>query len=372
MPAADGISIIIPTAGRVNLVEALLLSIANTARKCPFAVEVILADSSSDAEKGAIARVANLHGAAVVPAPPHHPGLARNAGVAHARFDLLLFVDSDVTIAAGAIQAHYDALLAGADACAGMVEFTGHPSFAWRCVEAMQMMLPFRYPLIAETAPWAPTANISFRKDRFLSVGGFDPHLPPYGGEDVDLGFRFSDAGFRVQTSAHAVVRHSIETWAYWSQNIPRLASYGRADFYLIERHPARTYLDLPSPLFAFVLQVVLTIIAVPVVGFRSLLMLAAAVVTQAFCYAYLKKSAADSLSTHLAGPFLIALLDLGKWIEAFKNRRFRPIFVRLRYLSDIIEKDWREIWASAWGVYASMFVFVLVFIIELLFNRSR
>src|SRR5579884_568980 len=267
MPANEGISVVIPTAGRVKLVEALLASIAADALTCPFPVEIVLADSSFGPDREALSRLATEYRATLVPAPPPRPALARNIGAAHARFEFLLFIDSDTTLCIGTIQAHWQALRAGADACAGSVEFTGTKTFPWRVVETMQVMLPFRYPSICNAVPWAPTANLSFRKDRFLAIGGFDTELPHYGGEDVDLGFRFTDAGFRIQTSHSAVVRHNIETWARWSQNLPRLLSYGRADFYLIVRHPARTYLDLPSPLLTLIIEVLLAVVIAQSLG---------------------------------------------------------------------------------------------------------
>jgi hypothetical protein len=304
--------------------------------------------------------------------PPHDPGLARNAGVARATFDFVLFIDSDVTVTHGTIQAHYDALHCGADACAGLVKFTGRATFAWRAIYVMQFMLPFRYPLIADIVPWAPTANISFRKDRLLAVGAFDPTWPDAGGEDVDLGFRFSDAGLRIKACPRAVVHHTIETWAHWSQNLPRLATYGKADFYLIERHPSRTYVDVASPLLALIVQILLTIVITPVVGISSLLAFAGAIATEVLVYAFLKRRRGESLRTHVPGLFIISLLDAGKWIEACRHQRFGALFVRVLYLDDIIEQDWREIRAVAWGIYASTIAFVLVFVVEVLLRLHR
>jgi GT2 family glycosyltransferase len=368
----ESISIIIPTCGRIQLLEALLSSIEADIADRSFSVELILVDASDERDRAVISHLAARYRATYLAAAPAHPGIARNLGVAKARAPFLLFLDSDVTVCPGAIQAHYDALLAGADACAGMVKFAGPATFAWRAVEVMQVMLPFRYASLTTTVPWAPTANISFRKDRFLRVNGFDPKLPPYGGEDVDLGFRFTNAGFCIQACAVAIVQHTTATWARWSQNIRRLASYGKADFYLIERHPERTYADLPSPLLAFMAQVLLTLLIVPVAGFYSLVPLVSAIFVQVFCYAALKRTGPSSLWIQLPGLFIIALLDAGKWIEAVGNRRPKPIFLRLRYLDDIIEKDWREIWASNWSVYVSIFVFALVLSIELLSAPAR
>jgi GT2 family glycosyltransferase len=362
MESGSGISIVIPTWGRASLLRCLLNSIVLDLRSCSFPIDLILADSSEGSEKESVTRISEEFGANLLVAP-HHVGEARNVGVRHAGFDFVLFLDSDVTICPGTLRAHHEALEAGADACLGVVEFAGRSTCAWQVVERMQIMLPFRYPFICKSVPWGPTANLSFRRSRLLAVGGFDPDIPPYGGEDVDLGFRFTDAGFRIVTSKTAVAKHTTETWAAWSQNIPRLVNYGRADFYLIERHPNRTYADLPSQLIAFATQVAVALLTGLVYGIKAWPMLMAAllasIIAHHVVYAQRKRLPGSPYWPHLGGPIIINLLDFGKILEAIKKRKPKVILVRLKYLDDIIERDWREIAASAWGVYTSMLVFL-------------
>jgi GT2 family glycosyltransferase len=362
MESADGISIVIPTCGRSCFLRVLLKSILADVQSCSFSTEVILADSSEGSEKQSITQISDEFGASLLIAP-RHIGEARNVGVRHAGFEFVLFLDSDVVICPGTLRAHYETLQAGADSCLGLVEFVGRSTFAWKVVESMQLMLPFRYACICQSVPWGPAANLSFRRSRLLAVGGFDPKLPPYGGEDVDLGFRFTDAGFHISTSKAAVARHTIDTWATWSGNIPKLVRYGRADFYLMDRYPKRTHFDIPSELIAFAAQVTVGIIVGLVYGARAwpavIIALLASILAHHAVYALLKRAPGSSYWTHLPGPLIISLLDLGKMLEAIKNNRLNVILLRLKYLDDIVEKDWREIAASAWGVYASMLVFM-------------
>ena len=373
MESADGISIIIPTYGRSSLLKLLLESICADVQSCDFPTEVILADSSEGSEKECVQQLAGRFGAIRVTAP-RHIGAARNVALRHAAFDYVLFFDSDVTISPGTLYAHYEMLHVGADSCLGLVEFVGRSTFAWRAVESMQLMLPFRYAFILKSVPWGPAANLSFRRSSLLAVDGFDASLPAYGGEDVDLGFRFTDAGFHIATSRAAVAKHTTDTWASWSQNIPKLIRYGRADFYLIDRHPNRAYIDIASHFVAVATQIGVATIAALIYGGESWLWLGCALVLSIFVhhavYALLKRQPGTSYWKHLAGPLIINLLDLGKIVEAVKNHRFSAILLRLKYLDDIIERDWPEISASAWGVYASMLVFMLGMIFAA--TRSR
>ena len=238
----------------------------------------------------------------------------------------------------------------------------------------MQLILPFRYASICKSVPWGPAANLSFRRSSLLAVSGFDPTLPEYGGEDVDLGFRFADAGFQIATSQAAVAIHTTETWATWSQNIPRLIRYGRADFYLIQRHPKRTYLDVAPPYIVLGSQIVVAVIAGLICGVKSrsalLCVLFLSIFVHHAVYAWLKRAPGSPYWKHLPGPIVINLLDLGKILEAVRNYRPSAILLRLKYLDDIVERDWPEISASAWGVYTSMVVFM--FGIVFAATRSR
>lgn len=365
----DGLSIIVPTRGRAQLLTKLLESICADAKNCAFAIETLLADDSRGEEKAAVARLAEVFGTKICEGGDH-VGAARNRAAELARFDFLLFLDSDVRIRRGLLAEHWRMLAQGADACLGLTQFHGQRTFAWRVVETMQVMLPFRYPLIASTVPWGPAANISFRKKAFFAVGGFDPTLPAYGGEDLDLGFRFTAAGYRIATSESAAADHSVETWSTWAQNTRRLISYGKADFHLIVRHAARTYIDAPSALLILMLEGFAALALIIAYGVRPwpelLAAIVAAVVAYHATYALLKRSGGGSYWVHFAGPIVITLLDFGKLIECLRNRRPFVMLKRLKYLDDIVQHDWLEIVAGVWGVVASLATFGFIILLLL------
>lgn len=361
-----GLSIVIPTCGRIGLLHQLLESVRADSNACCFPIEILLVDGSPDDEKPAISALAGKFAAKVLEGG-RNIGKSRNAGVCASSFERVLFLDSDVRVRKGTLDAHFRKL-EHTDACLGLVEFHGTRTFAWRVVEEMQLMLPFRYPLIASTVPWGPAANISFRKQALLAVGGFDPGLPPYAGEDVDLGFRFTGAGFRISTACNAAADHTVDTWSTWGQNIRRLISYGRADYHLLVRHPERTYIDTPSGLLAFAFEFVIAAAVLIICGLKLLTLVLVSLFAALFAYhaiyALLKRPRGSSFWVHFAGPIVHYLLDLGKIIEALRAKDVNAILRRVRYLDDIIERDWREIAASAWGVYASVLVFAFCLVV--------
>jgi hypothetical protein len=79
--------------------------------------------------------------------------------------------------------------------------------------------------------------NMAFHRDSLLRLGGFDP-VHTRAGDDVDICWRFEDAGFRLAFSPAAIVWHhrrpSIR--AYIRQQM----GYGEAENQLEKKHPER------------------------------------------------------------------------------------------------------------------------------------
>jgi len=241
----EGLSIVIPTHGRHDLLAELLESISIDADGAGFDVEVIIVDDSPPKEKERILQTAAGYNAKVIQGVAS-VGVKRNMGAKEASYELILFLDSDVKILPGTLHAHMERLVHEPEdvaGCLGKVVFIGQPTYAWQVIEAMQLPLPFSlYPDLVDYVTWGPTANLSVRRKQFLQVGGFDSTMPRYGGEDVDLGFRLDNQGLRIATAPDAVAEHAIETWGTWNQNLRRLWSFGLADYYLLIRHPERCF----------------------------------------------------------------------------------------------------------------------------------
>ena len=197
--------------------------------------EVILIDDGSTDETRAIAarfpHILYLY--------QENQGLsaARNAGARRATGDIVAYTDSDCVP-----DRHW--LLYLAEAMEDQqVEAIGGPnvppdSDAWtaRCVAASPGG-PSHVMLDDRRAEHVPGCNMAVRRDKLLALHGFDEQFRQ-AGDDVDICWRFLDAGMSVGYAPSALVWHHRRSTvgAYWKQQ----AGYGRSEAMLQLKHPHR------------------------------------------------------------------------------------------------------------------------------------
>ncbi len=102
---------------------------------------------------------------------------------------------------------------------------------------------------------YVPSAAMICRRSVLNEVGGFDETLPS--GEDVDLCWRFDEAGARLRYEPIALVAHDHRT--QFRQWFARKAFYGRSAAPLAIRHPGKTAPLVVSG-WTFVLWIMLAI----------------------------------------------------------------------------------------------------------------
>jgi glycosyltransferase involved in cell wall biosynthesis len=156
---------------------------------------------------------------------------ARNAGIAVATGDLLVFLDADDVAAPGLLEA-YARGSEWFDVMGGYLDdFTLND-------EATAL---WRYRIAEESLPRAfgrfsffVGANFAVRKTVFDELGTFDERLP-YVGEDVDFSIRAQLAGHEIGWIPDAVVRyrHRSSLKALARQQF----TYGRGSVWLYERY---------------------------------------------------------------------------------------------------------------------------------------
>ena len=88
-----------------------------------------------------------------------------------------------------------------------------------------------------EVAEHIAGCNMAFRRDVLLQLGGFDP-IYRAAGDDVDICWRFQDAGYTIGFSPAAVVWHFRRNTvaAYCAQQ----RGYGKAEALVYSKHPFR------------------------------------------------------------------------------------------------------------------------------------
>ena len=96
---------------------------------------------------------------------------------------------------------------------------------------------PTHVLLTDETAEHIAGCNMAFRRDALLGLGGFDP-VYRAAGDDVDMCWRFQDAGHTIGFSPAATVWHFRRNTV--SAYLGQQRGYGKAEALVYAKHPVR------------------------------------------------------------------------------------------------------------------------------------
>lgn len=200
---------------------------------------VIVVDDASHRPR-AIAAVAAEHGARLIALGENlGPGGARNAGLAGVTTPFVVFADSDIVLDSDTVPVllrHFaDSKVAMAVPRIAGLEVPGSDNWIGRYEEARSSLDLGRHPAsVRPRSPvsWASTACVVARVDALGD--GFDPAMRV--GEDVDLGWRLVDQGWRIRYEPAVRARHGhrMRFWDWFG----RKAVYGTGAQPLAVRHP--------------------------------------------------------------------------------------------------------------------------------------
>jgi glycosyltransferase involved in cell wall biosynthesis len=351
------VTVVVPTAGRVALTRACLESIQTASAADGVQAEILIVDSSSPLEQTQLQAICAQLGAEFLPGPPS-VSEKRNLGAEQARAEQVMFVDSDCVVGSGCLAAHLATLQEPAvHASQGTILFRGLERLAFRAVRCSGILSAFTPPR-GQAVRSVASGNLMVRRAPFLAVR-FDPRLGPpgLGGEDVDFGLRLSGQGFRIIGTPTAVVYHETVTWNVLRLNVRRFFSWGRSEAYLVERHPAISYVDMPSPaLVVFLLGTAsvitawwsyMALLALPLgfLGYAAFMTVAGA-----------RHNPEDRLGGAL-GHWVFFVLDLGRVWESFRRARPHAALKRLRFTEDQVTQEWRDLVPTSWAVWLMVLV---------------
>ena len=228
----DVVDVIVPVRENAEALGRLL------ARLGDYSVTVVDDGSLDEAE---VARCAQRYGARLVRLDQNRgPGGARNAGAAVTTRPWLWFIDADVVLDdAAALGARI--LSSGADprvaAIAPRVRGAGGSRGRDRFERnhgPLDLGVAGGLVVAQTTRGYLPSACLLVRRDAFGD--GFDEALRV--GEDVDLVWRLTDAGWLVRYDADLVVGHNARaTWSSWWR---QRYGYGSSAAALAARHRSR------------------------------------------------------------------------------------------------------------------------------------
>jgi glycosyltransferase involved in cell wall biosynthesis len=186
-------SVVIATKDRAALLDDALASL-RAQRDAPEFEIVVVDNGSSDATP----QIAREHGAQYAFVAEPNRGKARNAGLAHATGDAIVFVDDDVVTPPHFLAAHARAH----DAAIFPLAVSGP------ILNVADARLRPEPTAANFSRAFFVTCNVSVRAASLRAVGGFDESFDLYGWEDTELGTRLRAYGVRRAFAWDAYLWH--------------------------------------------------------------------------------------------------------------------------------------------------------------------
>jgi GT2 family glycosyltransferase len=162
----------------------------------PALSELIVAADGAVEDRRAIA---SRHQARVIAVDgPSGPAVARNAAAAAANGDVLVFVDADVVVSRSGLAGMTRAFGEQPHIAAIFGSYDEQPADAGFMSQYKNLSHAFIHQSSASKARtfWAGFGAV--RRDAFFRVGGFDERFGRPSVEDIDLGYRLTEAGYEI------------------------------------------------------------------------------------------------------------------------------------------------------------------------------
>jgi len=360
------ISIIIPTRNRVEHVQHLFNSLHSELRTFDGLAEVIIIDNSNPENSELIADLCEKYGYGY----QFFRGSiseARNYGVEIAKFPIILFIDSDCEVVPHIIQEHLQSHTEkDIGGVLGLTNFTGKRNWVWRAIEKTPFLIAFSFAKRTEYALWGPCTNISFRKDALNKAGGFRTGFPfDFSGEDVDIGLKINELGYKIKCNPSAVVNHTRETWSNFWSFCKKIFRWGRTDFYILKNHSQLSDIDFPRFsiifLFFFILSIIFSLF-----GFEwkiaelLIIWLLFTPIIETFLKSRIPKFS-DFLSNYLSFWF-ISIFEFGMIFESLKNRNLSMLYKKIVYGKEQLIFEWNNRVIHSWScILTLMIIFLFV-----------
>ena len=201
------ISIVIPTYNRKPILEKCLSALEN--QKLNHKIEkyeiIVVDDGSTDGTSIWIKNNREILPHVVLYEQEHGgPALGRNLGVIKSKYEIIIFIDSDLIVLDDFLICHVNKLL----------KYWGihnKKCFTYGAViNTSNFQNPHQetYKLLDTSFAYFATGNVAISKELILSVGLFDTSFSLYGWEDLELGERLKKVGTKLIKCPEAVGFH--------------------------------------------------------------------------------------------------------------------------------------------------------------------
>jgi GT2 family glycosyltransferase len=175
---------------------------------------------------------------------------ARNAGLAHAQGDFILFTDDDVLFDPGWVKEMVTTLAKNeCEAVTGHFKLAAHLSRPWMTSGHRWWLASSHDAKPHEGSRELIGGNMGIRRCVLKRVPAFDPELGPGAlgfGEDTLFGWQLVEAGYRIGYASNATVVHQLDPFrlrrSYWLNDARKR---GQTKAYLAYHWEHK---DLPSP----------------------------------------------------------------------------------------------------------------------------
>jgi GT2 family glycosyltransferase len=275
-----------------------------------------------------------------------------------ARYDILLFIDSDCEASAQLIEEHLRVYQN--DDCnnlggvLGVTEFTGKSNWVWKIIEKSPFIDAFTFAKRMPNAVWCTCSNVSFKKQIFEELGGFDEDFPfKLGGDDLDFSWRVTQAGYLLKCNDRALAFHTKKTWQRLPAICERIFRWGRMSYYVMKKHKSRLQFKLPGLiLIGFVALAIGSVVALVKSNrslFFSLYFDACLMVGGSFLFWRERRCNLTDIFQHIGAYLLSLLYQAGAAIEIIRHAHF-GFFVKAIYFDDWhhraeYQRQMRRIW---------------------------
>src|SRR5271170_6748123 len=173
----------------------------------------------------------------IISQPNKGLSVARNVGAEAATGEIVAYTDSDCVADADWLTYLVARMETGNLAACGGPNFPPPETNLVPAAVAVSPGGPTHVLISDEVAEHIAGCNMAFRRDILMGLGGFDP-IYRAAGDDVDICWRFQDAGHVIGFSPAAIVWHFRRNTvkAYCNQQ----RGYGKAEALVYSKHPFR------------------------------------------------------------------------------------------------------------------------------------
>lgn len=233
------ISVVIPTYNRLAMLSLVLPTLLD--QDLPQAeYELLVCDSNSTDGTAEYLRELRLRHPIVRHLPGAYGGRAeaRNAGIAEARGEVVLFNDADIFASSDLLSTHLGRHRERARIAIVGLEVQARDLQEYEYKREHPEARGHLHPPSRRKLSWLYflTGNASVRRSDLLRAGCFDEGFTGYGHEDLELGYRLQKIGVEICYEPRAVNYHCQEVGYDDQKEKMRLAGRSSARFY--RKHP--------------------------------------------------------------------------------------------------------------------------------------